>query len=70
MDGWRSGRGPRRIVAALGLWRKAEGPVTLTDSEPALRLLLRHDAGSLLLAKRGEARLRDGQPPLNVVRPA
>jgi ribosomal protein S18 acetylase RimI-like enzyme len=41
-------------AAALALWRKAEGPPTPTDSEDALRQLVRRDPGSLLLAAAGE----------------
>lgn len=42
-------------LAVLALWRAAESPVSPTDSEDGMRLLLRRDPDALLVAEGGGA---------------
>ncbi len=43
------------IAAVLTLWRQAGGPATATDDEQALRALLEHDRGALLVAEASDS---------------
>jgi ribosomal protein S18 acetylase RimI-like enzyme len=45
--------GKAEAPLVLALWRAAESPPSVTDTEGALELLLRHDPDSLLLAEAG-----------------